>query len=378
MATASLAAVLDHGQHRDQKGKANRLDGMEFASRLAAFIWNGPPDQPLLDDAKRGGLNDPAALERQVRRMLSDPKANALVTGFFGAWLGIDRLAAAKPDPQAFPEFDDSLREGLQRETELFLESQLHEDRNALELWTADYTYLNERLARHYGIPGVSGTEFRRVAWKGSERAGLLGQGSVLTLTSNTSSHNTTGAPYTSPPVRGNWIRTHFLGVNPPQPLPSIPPLQAGVPFIKQLRALPASPCTNCHRNFVPAGYALENFDPVGRWRTEEAGGPVDASGSLVDGTTFTGPAELRRALLERSDAFLTTVTERLTAYAVGGTAAISRPTPPERMPGVRAVLREAAAENYRWSSLLAGIARSPEFQTKTTDTERASVPTAP
>jgi hypothetical protein len=362
-ATASLAAVLDRGQ----EGKTNRLDGMEFATRLAAFVWSGAPDQPLLDEAKRGGLNDPTVLERQVRRMLSDPKAKALVTGFFGPWLGIDQLATAKPDPQVFPEFDSALREGLQRETELFIESQLQEDRHAVELWTADYSYLNERLAQHYGIPNVSGPEFRRVTWKGAERAGLLGQGSILMLTSNVSSHNTTGAPYTSPPIRGAWIRTHFLGVNPPQPLPSIPPLQAGVPFINQLRALPASPCTNCHRNFVPSGYALENFDPLGRWRTGEAGGPVDTSGSLVDGTTFKGPAELRRALLERSDAFLTTVTERLLAYAVDGKPAISRPTPPERMPAVRAVLREAASENYRWSALLAGIARSPEFQTAAT-----------
>jgi hypothetical protein len=341
-AVSSLAAALDRGsQQRSQPGDA------EIASRLAALLWNSPPDPQLLDEARRGRLKDSAVLEPQVRRMLSDPRSKAFVTGFFGSWLELDRLADVKPDPKFFPDFDEPLREAFRRETDLFIESQLRDDRDPLELWSANYTFLNERLARHYGIPGVSGPEFRKVTASGPERAGLLGQGSILTITSHTDTSAIMGEPAASPATRGKWIRKHFLGVNPPPPFNNNFSRQKGMPLSKQTRVLPASPCTNCHRNFFPMGYGLENFDPLGTWRTQDGADPVDASGAMVDGTAFTGPVELRRALLERSDAFRTTITERLLAYAVKG---------PPGMPAVRAVLREAEPKNYRWSALIAGI----------------------
>jgi len=341
-AISSLAAALD----RDSPRRAQASD-TEIASRLASLLWNSPPDQQLLDEARAGHLKDPAVLEQQVRRMLSDARSKALVTGFFGPWLELDSLANAKPDAQVFPDFDEPLREAFRRETDLFIESQLRDDRDPLELWTANYTYINDRLARHYGIPNVSGPEFRRITWPGPERAGLLGQGSILTMTSHTDTSVVMGAPAASPATRGKWIRKHFLGVNTPQPFPNTFAREKGMPLAKQTRALPASPCTNCHRNFFPLGYALENFDPLGRWRTDDGGEPVNASGAMVDGTAFNGSVELRRALLERSDAFRTTVTERLLAYAVKGQP---------YMPTVRAVLRDAAPKGYRWSALIAGI----------------------
>lgn len=350
-AISSLASALDRGyQPRAQPGDT------EIATRLAALLWNSAPDQPLLDDARLGRLKDSAVLEQQVRRMLADAKSKALVTGFFDPWLQLDVLAAVKPDPQFFPDFDEPLREAFRQETDLFIESQLRDDRDPLELWSANYTFLNERLARHYGIPNVSGPEFRKVTASGPERAGLLGQGSILTLTSHTDISPIMGEPAASPATRGKWIRKHFLGLNPPPPFPNNFSRQKGMPLSKQTRALPASPCTNCHRNFFPLGYALENFDPLGRWRTQDGTDPVDASGAMVDGSQFTGPVEFRRALLERSDAFRTTIAERLLAYAVKGRGGITQSTVPADMPTVRAVLREAEPKNYRWSSLIAAI----------------------
>jgi hypothetical protein len=341
-ALSSLGTALDRGSPRRPQPSDT-----EIASRLAELLWSGPPDQSLLDAAKSGRLKDPAVLEQQVRRMLADPKSKALITGFFDPWLELDRLAAVKPDATVFPDFDEPLREALRRETELFVESQLRDDRDPLELWSANYTFINERLARHYGIPNISGAEFRRVTFSGLERAGLLGQGSILTINAHTDTSRVMGAPAASPASRGKWIRQHFLGVNPPPPFPNTFSRQEGMPLSKQTRALPASPCTTCHRNFFPLGYGLENFDPLGRWRTVDGADPIDASGAMVDGTPFNGAAELRKALLERSDAFRTTITERLLAYALKGQ--------PD-MPAVRAVLREAEPKNYRWSALIAGI----------------------
>jgi hypothetical protein len=341
-AISLLAAGLDRGYQR----RAPPADS-EIAARLAAFLWNSAPDRPLLDAASSGSLKDPAVLEQQVRRMLGDARSKALVTGFFDPWLELDQLANLKPDANVFPEFDEALRESFRRETELFIESQLRDNRDPLELWSADYTYMNERLARHYGVPEIAGSGFRRITLTGQARAGLLGQGSVLTLTSHTDTSAVMGDPAASPATRGKWIRKHFLGVNPPPPFPNTFSRQKGMPLSKQTRALPASPCTNCHRNFFPLGYALENFDPLGRWRTADGGDPIDASGAMVDGTPFYGAAELRKALLERGDAFRNTLTERLLAYARKG-----RPD----MPTVRAVLREAESKNYRWSAVIAGI----------------------
>jgi hypothetical protein len=362
---SALASALDRGDPRKTVAAPQRVTDLELAARLANFLWRSSPDAALLDLARKGRLHNPAVLETQVRRMLADPKIAGLIAGFFDEWLGLNQLATMPADAAAFPEFDPQLRQALQRETELFLESQLREDRPAVELWTANYTYVNDRLARHYGIPNVNGPEFRRVTLQGTERAGLLGQGSFLTATSVLTRHVAVDAPSTSPAARAKWIRMHFLGVPAPHPIPGIPPLQKGVLLSAQLRTLPDPSCNACHSNFFPMGYALENFDPLGRWRTEAEDQEIDASGVLADGTEFTGPAELRRVLLERQDAFLTTITETLLAYAVTGKAGILERGPAEHMPAVRAVLLAAEPKHYTWSSLFAGIAGSALFQAK-------------
>jgi hypothetical protein len=363
---SALASALDRGDPQKPAAAApQRVTDVELAARLAKLLWSSTPDATLLDVAKKDRLHIPAVLETQVRRMLADVKSAGLVSGFFDEWLGLNPLATMPADAAAFPEFDSQLRKDLQRETQLFLESQLRTDRPAMELWTADYTFLNDRLARHYGIRNISGPEFRRVTLHGTERAGLLGQGSFLTATSVLTRHAAVDAPSTSPAARGKWIRTHFLGVSVPHPIPNIPPLQKGILLSAQLRTLPDPSCTACHSNFFPMGYALENFDPLGRWRTEADKEPIDVSGTLVDGTEFNGPAELRQVLLERRDAFLTTITERLLAYAMAGKAGIFEPTPPERMPSVRAVLREAERRDFTWSALVAGIADTALLQAK-------------
>lgn len=356
-AIAALTRDLDRGQ------VAALVSDTDVAVRLARLIWGDEPDQQLRDDASKGRLADTVVLRSHVRRMLSDPKSAALVSGFFAKWLSLDQVSGLKGDSQRFPEFDDDLRTALRLETELFVESQLRDDRHPLDLWTSNYTYLNERLARHYGMPNVIGAEFRRVTWPGTERAGLLGQGSVLALTSRAFTAYPVELPTTSPAARAKWIRTRFLGVNPPTPLPNIPPgdfpFDKHVPLAKQSRTFPATPCLACHRSFFPLSYGLENFDVLGRWRADYGNDRIDASGTMVDGTTFNGPAELRRALLERRDAFLTTITERLMAYSVAGPSAISLPPDGTRMPAVRAALREAETQGYSWSSLLASIVKN-------------------
>jgi hypothetical protein len=295
--------------------------------------------------------------------MLSDSKSTALITGFFDNWLWLDQLTTLKRDNTLFPELDDELLGGLRRETELFVESQLREDRSPLDLWTANYTFLNERLARHYGVPNIAGPEYRRVTWPTPERAGLLGQGSILTLTSRPYASYPVDVATTSPAMRAKWILTRFLGVDPPTTLPGIPsadfPFEKHTPLVKQSRTFPATPCLACHRSFFPLSYGLENFDVLGRWRSDYGRDSIDASGTMVDGTTFNGPVELRRALLERQDAFLTALTEKLMAYASDGTTA-AMPTPPSRMPAVRRALRDAEPQNYSWSSLIAAIANTP------------------
>src|SRR5499427_1112540 len=356
---ASLTSTLDRAA-TTATATAAPLTDTELALRLAKLLWNGEPDEELRDAAAQGTLHQAQALQGQVRRMLSNTKSAALVTEFFDTWLSLDQLATTKPDNTLFPEFDDELRGTLKRETELFVESQLREDRNPVDLWTANYTLLNERLARHYGIPNVAGLEYRRVTGLGPERAGLLAQGSILTLTSRAYSDYPVDIPTTSPAMRAKWILTRFLGVNPPTPLPNIPPkdfpFEKRSPLVKQSRGFPATPCLACHRSFFPLSYGLENFDVLGRWRSDYGSDPIDASGTMVDGTTFNGPVELRRALLERRDAFLSTMAERLVAYSVGGKTSLDEPTPASRMPAVRAALREAEARGYSWSALIAAI----------------------
>jgi hypothetical protein len=324
----------------------------EIAARLALLLWNSGPDALLLADAQRDRLTDAATVERHVTRMLGDERATAFVARFFFPWLRLDQLARAEPNKAHFPGYQASLRDAMQRETELFLLSQLREDRDPIELWTANYTFMNEQLARHYDVAGVTGSQFRRVVLSGPERAGLLGHASVLMATSRHGDE----APYTSPATRALWIRTRFLGAAAPQPFPNAQPVKPEQPITPQTRALPTQPCVTCHQNFFPLGYALENFDPIGRWRTHDQAGPVDASGTFVDGTPTNGVVQLRSVLLQRPDAFRTTVTEKLLLYAAGQPVQDSRVSP-QTLVRARQILR--GLKTARWSSIVAAIVRS-------------------
>jgi cytochrome c5 len=334
-----------------------RISDVALASRLSFFLWSSIPDDELLGLAERGRLHEPATLDGQVRRMLADDRASALVTNFAGQWLYLRNLRGHAPDPDLFVDFDDNLREAFQRETELFLASQLHEDRSVVDLLRANYTFLNERLAKHYGIPGIYGSHFRRVVLPDDRRAGLLGQGSILTVTSY--------AHRTSPVVRGKWLLENLLGAPPPPPPANVPALkennEGGKPTsvrerLEEHRKNPV--CASCHARMDPLGFALENFDAIGRWRSvDESGKPVDASGVLPDGTKFQGPAEFRRVLLAHRDEFVGTLTEKLLTYALG------RGLESYDMPAVRAILRQARADDDRWSSLARGIVESVPFQ---------------
>lgn len=349
-ADAALAAIED----AMSRGVAVKPDaGQAIAVRLARLLWDDEPDAELVRDAGRGALADPATLERHVRRMLGDTRARAFVVRFFFPWLGLDRLAAAEPDEKAFPGFSPALRNAMSTETELFLLSQLREDRDPVELWSANYSFLNEALARHYGIEGVAGPEFRRVALPGPERAGLLGHGSVHVITSR--HQHGADAAFTSPATRAIWVRLRFLGAPAPRPFPGAQPVRPDLPITPQTRTLPAEPCLACHRNFFPLGYALENFDPIGRWRTHDQAGPVDASGALVDGTPIGGVVALRQALLSRPDAFRTTIAEKLIVFGPG--RPVTSAVTPASLIRARRVLR--AAQHPRWSSLVAAIVRA-------------------
>jgi uncharacterized protein DUF1592/uncharacterized protein DUF1588/uncharacterized protein DUF1587/uncharacterized protein DUF1585/uncharacterized protein DUF1595 len=339
-------------------GSPYRISDIELASRLSFFLWSSIPDDELLDVAAHGKLKDPVALEQQVRRMLADSRAKALVSNFTGQWLYLRNMQKVVPDGDAFPEFDENLRAAFQQETQLFLESMLREDRSVLDLLKADYTFLNERLARHYGIPDVYGSQFRRVTLTDENRKGLMGQGSILTVTSY--------ASRTSPTLRGKWLLENILGSPPPPPPNNVPSLKdrgddgkilSVRQQMEQHRKNPA--CAVCHVRMDPLGFALENFDAIGRWRTTSgaANTPIDSSGVLPDGTQFHGPAELRKILLSHGDEFVMTVTDKLLTYALG------RGTEYYDAPAVRKIVREAAPGDYSWSSLILGIVRSMPFQ---------------
>jgi len=325
----------------------------EIAEQLAALLWNSAPDDSLLQDAQRNRLTEPAVLERQIHRMLADDRAQEFVSRFFFPWLGLDKLAGAEPDKTFFPDYEVSLRDAFARETELFLLSELRGDKDPLELWSAKYTFLNEQLAKHYDIPNVKGSQFRKVTLPAPERAGLLGQGSVLMVTSRHQPGH--GVPFTSPAARSVWVRSHFLGARPPMPFPGAQPVKPDLPITPQTRTLPAEPCVHCHQNFFPLGYALENFDPIGRWRTQDQAGPVDASGSFVDGAPTNGVVELRKVLLQRPEAFRTTVTENLLVYAARKSVAPNG-TSPDTLVRARQILR--GMQNPRWSAIIAGIVK--------------------
>mgnify|MGYP001455135398 CR=1 FL=1 len=344
---------------------AYALSDLDLASRLSFFLWSTGPDDALLELAERGELGNPVVLEQQVRRMLLDPRSQAIVDNFVGQWLLLRNVAALGPDPYKDPDFDESLRKALRRETELLFESIIRKDRSVIDLLEADYTFVNERLAEHYDIPFVKGDHFRRVALRpGSVRGGLLGQGSILSVTSQ--------PDRTSPVLRGKWILENILGVSPPAPPPDVPDLaeQEGVATAVTMRermeAHRANPvCASCHRMMDPLGLALEHFDQAGRWRTVEESfdsrsasfAPIDASGAMPDGTQFVGAGGLRKVLLDRSDRFVATMIEKLLTYALG------RGLEPYDMPAVRAVAREAASDGHRLSSIIVGVVRSIPFQ---------------
>ena len=338
---------------------ADRAPDTELAARLSSLIWSGAPDATLLEAARRGDLHDPALLSRQIVRMLRDQKSNALVDNFFTHWLLLDKLT----ERSQYPLVDDEFLQAMQTETRLFLQSQLREDRDAVELWTANYTYVNERLARHYGLSGVSGRQFRRIRWPDTNRAGILGQAAVLTALSF--------PDRTSPTLRGKYVLSRFLGMEAPPPPSNVPALeerlgvQSGTMRDRLIAHRTHPSCASCHVIFDPYGHALENFDALGRWRTTDGGAPIEASGSFVDGTKFNGPAELRAGLLKRRDVYYTNVTEQLLSYALQRKGRGGRVYPYE-MPAVRKIVREASDEGYRWSSILAGIAASEPFQMKT------------
>ena len=337
-------------------GANYRLSDLELASRLSFFLWSSIPDDELLDVAARGELADPAEFERQARRMLADPRSDALVTNFAGQWLTLRNAAAVQPDEDAFPDFGEGLRQAFRRETELLFTSVLREERSTLDLLAADYTFVNERLAQHYGIPNVRGSHFRRVALDDDARGGLLGHGSILTVTSY--------ANRTSPVLRGKWILENILGTPPPPPPPDVPDLETaegGAPLsmreaMEQHRANPV--CASCHQLMDPPGLSLENFDAVGRWRDRsETKAAIDASGTLPDGTEYEGPSGLKAALLRHPDRFVTTVTEKLLTYALG------RGVEYYDAAAVRSIVRNAAENDYRLSSLILGVVESVPFQ---------------
>jgi mono/diheme cytochrome c family protein len=347
-------------------GQVARISDLELASRLSFFLWSSIPDDELLREAEQGRLQQPTVLAAQVRRMLADSRSSALVTNFAGQWLWLRNLRSSAPNADLFPEFDDNLREALVRETELFLVDQLRSDRSLVELLTADYTFLNERLARHYGIPSVYGSHFRRVQYPDDRRAGLLGHGSILTVTAYPNR--------TSPVVRGKWLLENLLGAAPPPPPPNVPALRENGEGAKpttvreRIEAHRANPvCASCHAQMDPLGFALENFDAVGKFRTvdAEAKTPIDSSGQLVDGQKFDGPAEFRRLLLARQQDFVRTVTEKLMTYALG------RGVEYYDMPVVRQILRDAAVHENRWSAVVQGIVASAPFQYRQASTER-------
>jgi len=344
-------------------GKNYRISDLALASRLSFFLWSSVPDDELIDLAAKGRLKDPAVLEKQVRRMLADAKSSALIANFTGQWLNVRGLKSSEPVVNLFPDFDDNLRAAFQREIELFFGSIAHEDRSVLDLLTADYTFVNERLAKHYGIPNIYGPQFRRVTLTSDldMRRGLLGKGALMTVTS--------AAARTAPVTRGKWFLQTFMGVSPPDPPPNVPQIKdapvdntgnAKVPTMRQImEAHHTNPsCASCHRIFEPMGLALENFDAVGTWRTHDGESPIDATGVLVDGTKVDGVASLRGWVVGRSDQFVRVVVEKLLTYALG------RGVEYQDMPMLRSIVHDSAGSQYKFSSVVLGIVKSPAFQT--------------
>jgi mono/diheme cytochrome c family protein len=357
-------------------GQAYHINDLELASRLSFFLWSSTPDSELIGLASQGKLHDPKVLEQQTRRMLTDQRSHELVKNFAGQWLQLRNLPSTAPITQMFPDFDDNLRQAFRTETEMFFESILRDNRSTADLLNADYTFVNERLARHYGIPNVYGSHFRRVTLNGEleNRRGLLGKGAIELVTSV--------ADRTSPVLRGKWVLMNILGVIPPDPPPNVPPLRQSdkmangqpVPLEISMRERMEehranAVCASCHKMMDPIGFALENFDAVGKWRTEEFGRKLDVAGQLSDGSKVNGPAGLRDGLTRYSPQFVRVVTEKLLTYALG------RGVEYQDMPVVRSIIHEAAPGNYRLSSLVVGIVKSAPFQMNVRVDEAASTP---
>ena len=342
-------------------GASHRISDVELASRLSFFLWSSIPDDPLLAAAEAQGLSDPAELERQVRRMLADPRSEALSTNFASHWLRLQNLRDAHPDVYLFPDWDHNLNQSMRRETELFFDNLVREDRSVLDLLTADYTFVDQRLAKHYEIPNIMGPRFRRVSIADEHRRGLLGHAGILTLTSVSNR--------TAPVIRGAWILDVLLGTPPPKPPASVPPLQeheTGIEDLSVRERMVAHRanafCAACHNIIDPIGFALENFDAVGAWRTKDSGLPVDSSGTLYDGTRVDGPVSLRRFLLDKADLFLTSFTRNLLMYATG------RVFQPYDMPAVRAIVQDAVRQDHRFSAYVIGVVTSTPFQMRRVD----------
>lgn len=344
-----------------QPGTAHQIGDFELASRLSFFLWSSIPDDQLLKLAEQGKLKDPAVLSKQVNRLLDDRKSKAFVSNFAGQWLYLRNLAQVTPDQDAFPNFDPTLRQAFQRETELFFDAVMRENRPVTELLSADFTYLNQRLAKHYEISGIYGSQFRRVTLKNSNRSGLLGQGSILTVTSY--------PDRTSVVQRGKWVLENLLGTPPPPPPPDVAALEARAKDGKRLtmrqqmeqhRANPT--CSSCHSRMDPIGFSLENYDGIGAWRAKDGGNAIDVSGKMPDGATFEGPAGLRNLLLTaHRDEFIGTVTEKLLTYALG------RGLEFYDGPAMRAIVRDAATQNSTIPALISSIVKSPQFQMRRT-----------
>ncbi len=340
-------------------GELYRISDLELASGLSFFIWSQIPDNELLTLAEAGQLSEPDVFSQQVRRMLDDPRSGSLIENFAAQWLTLGKLNVAAPDIEIFPYFDENLRRAFRKETELFIEHVMREDRPLLELLTADYSFINDRLARHYGIPDVHGSHFRKVTLADAKRGGLLGHGSILTVTSY--------ANRTAPTIRGKWILENVLSSPPPPPPPNVPGLREtnaeGLILsmrerMEQHRSNPV--CASCHKVMDPLGFALENYDAIGTWRTVDgsSGAPIDAAGTLPDGTAFEGPVELRSVLsARRRDDFIHTVVEKLMTYALG------REITHHDAPFVRAVIRETAPLGHSLPALIMAVANSTPFQ---------------
>ena len=343
-----------------EPGSMYSITDTELASRLSFFLWSSLPDDELLDLVERRALRNPGVLEAQVKRMMMDSRSSGFIENFVGQWLYLRNLDGIYPDPASFPEFDENLREAFQRETELFIDDQIRSDRSLRELLSADYTYVNERLAEHYGIPKIYGNRYRKVTLEGAERGGLFGHGSLMMVTSYPNR--------TSPVLRGKFVLENLLGGPPPEPPPNVPALETSSDG-KQLTMREAMAmhrenlaCRVCHAAMDPIGFSLENYDAVGKWRTQFAGQEIDASGLLPDGNTFDGPDGLRSLLLERPDDFVGTITEKLMRFALG------RSLEYYDMPEVRAIVRAAREDDYRWSSVILGVIESAPFQMRRTE----------